>query len=175
VFAVGLSMGGLLSLLLAAEERVDAAVVVGVPLRLPWPVRAAVPLLWRLRPHLRKAGGSDIQDADARARHPSLPVMPLRGVRELLRLQRVARRALPRIKVPILVAHGALDRTANPRDAAAILAAVASSETARFECARSGHVVPVDHDGPALAEAVAEFLTKQSVVPTPRSMPVAPG
>ena len=160
VFAVGLSMGGLLSLALAAEGLVDALVVIGTPLRLPLPVRLLVPWIWRLRTFQRKAGGSDIQDADARARHPSYPVMPLRSVAALVRLQREVRRALPRVRTPILVAHGALDRTASPSDARWILASVASEESELLECPRSGHVVPVDVDGPRLAEATAAFLAR---------------
>lgn len=166
VFAVGLSMGGLLALALAAEDEVDAAVVVGTPLALPLPIRLVVPWAWRLRPFHPKTGGSDIRDDAARARHPSLPVMPLRSVSALIRLQRAVRLRLPRVRVPLLVAHGAHDRTARPADAEAILSGVASPVRERFACPRSGHVVPVDHDGPALAEAVAEFLGRH-IPPSP--------
>jgi carboxylesterase len=161
VYAVGLSMGGLLALSLAAEAAVDAIAVIGTPLALPLPVRLLVPWLWRLRPFHPKAGGSDIQDAAARGRHPSYPVMPLRSVAALIRLQRDVQAVLPRIRVPILVAHGALDRTARPGDAERILAGVASTEKRRVVCARSGHVVPVDCDGPALARDVADFLASR--------------
>lgn len=161
VFVAGLSMGGLLALDLAAEALVDALAVVGTPLRLPAPVRVAVPLLWRFRPYVPKRGGSDIVDAAARARHPSMNVMPLRAVHELLRLQRTVVRALPRVRAPILVAHGARDRTANPADAQAILRGVGSSEREWLECTGSGHVVPVDVDGPLLAEAAATFFLRR--------------
>ncbi|HVP29596.1 MAG TPA: alpha/beta fold hydrolase [Myxococcota bacterium] len=161
VFAAGLSMGGLLALALAADELVDALCVVGTPLRLPAAVRMAVPLLRRLRPYVPKRGGSDIVDAAARARHPSLPVMPLRAVQELIRLQRTVTPLLPRVRAPILVAHGALDRTARPADAQTILRVVSSSEREWLACEGSGHVVPVDVDGPQLAEASATFFLRR--------------
>jgi len=163
VFVAGLSMGGLLALALAAEQLVDALAVVGTPLRLPAPVRFGVPLLWRIRPYLAKRGGSDIADAAARARHPSMSVMPLRAVRELLRLQRAIVPALPRVRAPILVAHGVHDRTANPADAQVILRTVGSSEREWIECAASGHVVPVDFDGPLLARAISSFFLRRLV------------
>lgn len=162
VFVAGLSMGGLLALALAADALVDALAVVGVPLRFSLPVRVAVPIVWRFRPYLPKRNGSDIVDAAARARHPSMPVMPLRAVHQLLRLQRVVRAALPRIEAPILVAHGAHDRTARPADARAILCRVESREREWIECKGSGHVVPVDVDGPMLAEAVATFFLRRA-------------
>ena len=160
VFAAGLSMGGLLALALAAEDALDALVVVGTPLRLPLGVRLAVPLLWRVRPFQPKSGGSDIQDAGARARHPSYPVLPLRSVNELIKLQRWVRARLDRVHAPILVAHGALDRTASPADSRAILEGVSSQESEFLLCHASGHVVPVDVDAPLLAETSASFLLR---------------
>jgi len=160
VFVVGLSMGGLVSLCLAAEERVDAAVVVGVPLRLrPRAVRI-VPVAKHFVRYLPKAGGSDIREAAARARHPSYDRMPLAAVHELLRLQRRVRPLLSKITVPLLVAHGAHDRTAHPADAHEILASVASAQREHLLLEASGHVVPVDHDGPQLAAATVEFLRR---------------
>lgn len=160
VFVVGMSMGGLLTLDVAAEERLDAVITIGVPLRLARPVEWLVPLLKHLKPMISKSEGSDIRDAAARERHPSYAVMPLRAVHELLRLQRLVRANLQRVTAPIYIAHGAHDKTANPRDARVIHAAVRSEvrELAIFES--SGHVVPVDFDGPLLARASADFLVQ---------------
>jgi len=160
VFAAGLSMGGLLALALGAEDAFDALVVVGTPLKLPLGIRLAVPLLWRVRPFQPKSGGSDIRDAAARARHPSYPVLPLRSVNELIKLQRRVRARLARVRAPILVAQGALDQTASAADARAILEGVSSQEREFLNCASSGHVVPVDVDAPLLAEAAANFLMR---------------
>lgn len=161
VHVVGLSLGGLLGLWLAAQEGdADALVVVGTPLRLRSPAVRLVPAAKRLVPYARKRTGSDIRDPEARQRHPSLPLMPLASVHELLRLQGRVRGGLPRVRAPILVAHGRLDATAHPDDARAIAAAVASPERQLLWLDRSGHVVPVDRDGPALAEAVGEFLAR---------------
>jgi carboxylesterase len=134
-------------------------VVIGTPLQLPLPVRVLVPLLWRVRPFQPKAGGSDIRDAAARARHPSYPTMPLRSVRELMRLQRLVRASLERVTVPLLVAHGAFDRTARPLDARVILDRVSSARKEFLSCEASAHVVPVDVDGPVLARKAAQFLS----------------
>jgi carboxylesterase len=164
VFVVGLSMGGLVGLLLAAEEPVAAAVCIGAPLAFRQPLPIVLPLLRFLVPFHRKKNGSDIRDPAARTRHPTMPVMPMASVQQLVRLQRRVRAALPRIRVPLLVAHGAHDATANPADAARIADAVGSADCRRLILEDSAHVVPVDHDGPRLAREVVDFLRPDPTV-----------
>jgi carboxylesterase len=159
VFAVGLSLGGLLCLDLASAGGVDALAITGTPLRLRHPLARWIPLAKHVVREMPKGGGSDIRDEAARRRHPSYPVMPLASVHELMRLQRRVRRSLGLVRAPILVAHGAHDRTAHPDDARAILEGVASEHKRLLVLERSGHVVPVDLDGPRLADEVAEFLS----------------
>jgi len=162
VFIVGMSMGGLVALALAAEEPVDALAVIGTPLALPHPCSWLIPLVKYLRPMAPKSQGSDIRDPAARARHPSYPVMPMNSVHELQRLQRRVRPLLARVTAPILVAHGAHDRTASQRDAVEIRDSVSSEVREYLLFEASGHIVPVDFDGPALARAVAEFFARQA-------------
>jgi len=158
VFVVGLSMGGLVSLELAANDSPDAVIAIGAPLQFARRLAGVIPVAKYLRPMLPKQHGSDIRDDAARERHPSYDVMPLHAVHELVRLQRRVRRGLERITAPILVAHGAHDRTANPGDARRIHDGVRSEIRELMILRDSGHVVPVDHDGPALAEAATRFL-----------------
>jgi len=160
VFIVGMSMGGLLALAIAEEEPVDAIATIGTPLVLHHPFAWLIPLVKYLRPMSPKSRGSDIRDPVARARHVGYGVMPLNSIHELQRLQRRVRPQLARITAPILVAHGVHDRTANPRDAVEIRDSVSSEVREYLLLAASGHIVPVDFDGPALAQAIAEFLAR---------------
>ena len=158
VVLVGVSMGGLVSLLLASRTPVTAVVTVGVPLRLKAPPRWLVRGIAAVWPYLAKRGGSDIREPAARARHPSLAVMPVRSVAELMRLQERVREALVGVRAPLFVAHGALDRTADPADAREIHDGVGSTEKRLRVYARSGHIATVDYDGPQLASDAAEFV-----------------
>ena len=160
VFVVGLSLGGLLTLALAAEEEVDGVVAIGTPLRFRRTIRWLVPAVKYVAPYLKKNGGSDIRDPAARRRHPSLPVMPLASVHQLMHLQERVEAALPRVTAPLLVAHGAHDGTANPADARVIHDRAGSRERSLLLLDDSGHVVPVDHDGPALAQATVDHLAR---------------
>ena len=161
VYTVGLSLGGLLALCHAAEAQVDALAVIGTPLRLGTRLAGLLPLVRRIRPYLPKRRGSDIREAAARARHPSMAVMPTASVIELVRLQARTRAVLHRVEAPLLVAHGSLDSTVDPSNAQEIAASVSSLERELLWLPNSGHVVPVDHDGPELAQAVVDFLTRK--------------
>jgi carboxylesterase len=161
VFLVGMSMGGLVGLRLAETEEIDAIVVIGTPLVLAPPLPQLLPLLRRFVSSRPKKDGSDIRDPAARARHPSLPVMPFSAIAELISLQSQVIPDLAKVRAPILVAHGRLDRTARPRDAERILEEVGSSDKELFFLERSGHVATVDYDGPALARAAADFLGRR--------------
>lgn len=158
VFVTGISLGGLLSLSLAAEHDVAGVAVIGTPLRLRGAVPWLVPLAKHVAPYVKKRAGSDIRDEAARRRHPSYPVMPLASVHQLVRLQRVVRRSLHQVTDPVLVAHGRLDGTAHPGDAHVIHDRVGSVSRELLLLEDSGHVVPVDRDGPRLAEAIARFF-----------------
>lgn len=160
VFLVGLSMGGLVSLRLAQSEPIDGLVVIGTPLVLASPIPQLLPLVrWFISS--RPKSGSDIREPRARERHPGLEAMPLAAVAELIKLQAEVIPALPEIEAPTLIAHGRLDRTANPRDAERVHRAISSTEKEIFLLERSGHVVTVDHDGAVLARAVADFLGRR--------------
>jgi carboxylesterase len=160
VFLVGVSLGGLLSLRLAQSAPVEGIVVVGVPLVLRSPLPQLIPLARHLFA-FRKKRGFDIRDPAAEARHPSLPAMPLDSVVQLIALQGEVLPDLGKIRSPILVAHGRLDATARPRDAERLHAEVGSTEKELFFLERSGHVATVDYDGPALARAAADFLSRR--------------
>ena len=82
VYALGLSLGGLLALALGERRPLRGLVVMAAPLDLGWLVHSAVPVLHRIVRHLPKT--SAILDPEARARHPGYDRMPLGAVNELL-------------------------------------------------------------------------------------------
>lgn len=169
VYVLGVSMGGLVSLTLAAEEQVEGVVCVAAPLHLHPVVTTLVPLARHVLRVFPKRGGADIRDPAARARHPSYPGMPLAAVHELTKLQRRVRGLLAQVTAPILVAHGVHDATANPADAREILARVGSAVQELLLLEDSAHVVPVDRDGPRLAQAAADFLLAARPAPAGES------
>ncbi len=159
VFVAGLSLGGLATLAVASEGLADAIAVVAAPLYLrPAPLVALIPVAKYVYPYLPKREGSDIQDPAACARQPGYKKMPLGSLHELTKMQRWVRGRLARISVPIFVGYGAFDRTVASSDAHEIVGVVSSDDRRLLVLERSGHVVPVDYDGPQLCQAIADFF-----------------
>lgn len=161
VYVAGLSLGGLLTLLLASEENVPAIATIGTPLRF----RGAMPLVISLgrflKPMLPKKNGSDIVDPSARSVHPGMAVMPMASVHELVKLQKLVCGQLARVTAPLFIGHGSLDHTARPADADEIASGTSSHEVVRRFYERSGHVVPVDFDGADLACDIGDFFMRE--------------
>jgi len=170
VAIAGMSMGALLALHLAATRPgdVSALVLCGTPLRLrdtrlrvlgafggvPW-------LSARLRAiTLPKARGPDISDPAVRAASRSYKAMPLAGVIELLRLQSVVRRELPRVTQPALLLQGRHDHNVPFDNLALLRTSLGSRDVEVRVLERSWHVVTLDVERDVVASLAGDFLER---------------
>jgi carboxylesterase len=168
VAALGMSMGALLALHLAAARPAEVAALVccGTPLRLRdprlrWlPVAARIPWAARRWALIPKDDGPDIADPVARAASRSYRAMPLPALVELLRLQAVVRRETRRVTQPALLLHGRLDRSVPLDNLERLRRALGSRRVETRVLERSGHVVTVDHDRDEVARLAAGFLAR---------------
>lgn len=160
----GVSMGGLLATLLAAQKKLNALVLIAPAFELFPTGKAAISLSFmgahHLLPTLRKAEqGGDIVDKSAQIFNPNTPEIPIRGLQELEKVRQLALKALPKITVPVFLAHGEKDRTIPPQTSVDIsLKLIHAPETVlhRFPC--SGHVLPIDLEQQELQNALRHFL-----------------
>lgn len=166
VAVVGQSLGGLLSLHLAARRGDELAAVASLatplwlfraPRALIGALRRFPPLGAALRP-IRKRGGSDVADLAMRIRNPSYPVIPLCALVELDRARRIIRAELPRVRTPLLLVHALQDHVAPYGAMAEIAARVGSSEVHTLTLPRSYHIVAIDLERERVAAAVGGFL-----------------
>ncbi|HTO07539.1 MAG TPA: alpha/beta fold hydrolase [Myxococcota bacterium] len=158
VYVLGLSLGGLLALALAARRPVRGVVAIAVPLDLGWLVHRSIPFLKGLVRQLPKTPA--IRDLEARARHPGYDRMPLAAVHQLLRLAADVRGGLPRIAAPVQGIFSRLDPTVPVRNAHLLMAGLPAGDRELFWLERSGHVLPVDFERALLAEKVVGFLAR---------------
>ncbi|MFQ6484203.1 alpha/beta hydrolase [Brachybacterium epidermidis] len=165
----GLSMGGALSLLLAADPglrgRIAALVLVNPGLSLP-PVAALSGLMAPFVPTLPGIA-SDI--AAPGVSEEGYDRLPMRAVGELQGLFSQVRRSLDAVDVPVLLATSREDHTVPARDSRAIAAGV-RGPVERLPLLRSHHVATLDHDAPVLFDTSARFLDQH--VPEPKGRPV---
>ncbi len=162
VFVMGVSLGGALALHLAAHfPEVAGVVAMSTPLR----IRALKPhtlrLLARVRPYLPKPHGASIRDPEARARHPTYPVVPLRAVANVSEFLTHLWDDLPEVRAPALVIHAQHDRVASPADAPRLLECLGSSEKSLHWVANSDHIITEDFDKEEVFAKAVEFVRVQ--------------
>jgi carboxylesterase len=177
VVVVGLSMGALLALHLAIAHRETVAGVVllspaaalrrGTVRRLSRALHALAALDARsalLRARLARVlfakDGSDIADAEVRARHPGYRQVPLRALLNLLLLQRLVRREAPRLEQPALVIHARHDHTCPAAAARELYGRLGSPDKRLVLLEESFHVVTVDRERERVAAEVQAFLDR---------------
>ncbi|MDR3051709.1 MAG: alpha/beta fold hydrolase [Oscillospiraceae bacterium] len=153
----GLSMGGVLSLLLAQRRQPFAVLTFAAPMRLRNPLAYAAPLLGWAVPYVRKRhkkrGADFLRDYDIGYAHT-----PLCRMGDLLRLIGDARRGLPQVRCPLLVAQGLGDEQVRPESARIIYDGAASGQKELLWLQKSGHVCTLGPDRETLFAACAAFL-----------------
>jgi carboxylesterase len=113
IILVGLSMGGLLSILMASEEDVDGLVLIAPALKIPGLLFSLVPIL----KYVIKWRDVDIEAAQKvyDVKRFKLSKEPVSAYHELYKLQKVARDRMRHIKTPTLIIQGTDDKTIDPR------------------------------------------------------------
>jgi carboxylesterase len=160
---VGCSMGALLACVLAHDhpDRVDGLALLAPALRLSAAIRAAGVLarsrIAPLLPMIPK-GPSDVRDPEMRRRNPALPAMPLTALAELEKLQRHVDRILPGVAAPAIVVAGAHDHTVTLAGARRVARRLGSGPAKLVVLKRSQHLVGIDVERDACAEAVARHV-----------------
>lgn len=158
VYAVGLSLGGLLTLALSERRGLRGLSVLAVPLDLGWLVHRGVPWLSRIVGQLPKTPA--ILDLEARTRHPGYDRMPLRAVHQLLMLSADVRSGLSRIEAPVQLIFSRLDPTVPVRNAEILMTGLPQGDRELHWLERSGHVLPVDFERALVASRVVEFFSR---------------
>jgi carboxylesterase len=184
VFAVGMSLGGLQALHLAAHHPELAGVVALAPPavlffdeRRPWR-RASDLKLWLLSrmPWLAKVYRgepsdaapqflhADIRDEDARKKHIYYRFNPASGVLELLKYAAHVRAELAQVTQPLLLMHSPLDHTVPPKSSELVFERVSSEDKAldTVTAASSWHVLVEDVDAQKVFDAVRGFIVAHS-------------
>lgn len=148
VSVVGLSMGGALSVLIAAElDDIPALVLIAPYVGMPRLLRAAAAthLLWgRFVGEINGRSPRSIRDPIEREKNLAYGAITGRALHELARVVRFARKALPEVKAPTLIIQSREDPRIAPDVAEFALEALGSQEKKLIWTEDAGHIITVD-------------------------------
>lgn len=158
VAVMGSSLGASIALWLAGTHPVQAIVTMGGAVGLR-PSARLLRWLAYLRPFQKKrASGSSIRDPQARALHPSYPVMSLRAVAEMLTLLDNVKTRLHLITAPALIMHSRHDSVIAPANATLIYEGIRSPKKQLLWLENSDHIITEDYDAPIVKRAAVEWI-----------------
>jgi carboxylesterase len=157
VFVIGLSMGGLTALLLAAKNPVAGVVTMSAPavyMKNEWQFIAAR-YLWWLRPLWKKSPGE-------RSLTPSYREIPVRAAGELLIYRKELDAALPSVTAPALLMHAVHDKDVPFENLNYIYDKIGSSCKKKIRIEQGGHVLTEDADKEKVYQEVIDFLAEMA-------------
>jgi carboxylesterase len=160
IVLLGVSMGGLLAVLLAVDQPPAGLVLMSTPITLlQSPLRRWLKPLSGIVPFVRK-GPPDWFDQSAGAERIAYPAYSTRAAAEVQDLLPRARAALAQVAVPTLVVHSRDDAFVLPANAELLLAELGAKDKRLLMIEGSNHLVTLDAARQQVFEAAHAFVRR---------------
>jgi len=175
VFIVGHSLGGALTLHVAAHEEVAGIVSMCAPLHMHPLTHLAVRIAKRFTP-LVPTIREDVHDPDARRRYTRdvYHWTPMQPVASLLQFLPTLRSELPTITAPALIMVSIHDHVVPARDGREIYRHIGSNEKHLVTFHRSYHVIMKDYDREEVFAKTSAFILRHASKARPHKRNVDP-
>jgi len=165
IFLMGLSMGGVLALLMSTRLNVRGVVAMSTPYKLPDDPRLRhIELIAKavsFMPKNNDEPGASWFDKEAWKDHISYPQNPVRSIGELNKLLKEMRTALPQINVPVLLMHSKNDTYVLPENMELIYADLSNvMDKTKLYITESSHVIPRDASRERVFRSALEFIQR---------------
>ncbi len=157
-FIMGLSMGGVLTLIAAARYELAGAVAFSTPSSLPNDPRSfLLPLIGWLDLRIGK-GKPDWRNQDAAADHVDYPYYSTRSILELNKLITVMHDEIKNIEIPVLLVQSRKDATIPCDSMDFLFQRIPSHDKSKFWVEDSGHVIIREPERESIFSEVKSFL-----------------
>ena len=158
LFVCGLSMGGLLTLILASELPVDGAIAIAAAMELADPMAKFT----RLFGAFVRFRGSGMRDPNEHPYKISYGVTPVRKVPDLLKLQKISKQNLDKIKCPVLIFRAMQDKTVTKNAADIIYNGSYNAKSRKIiDLPTSEHLCTVDNEANIIIDKTIEFIKNE--------------
>lgn len=160
VFVTGLSMGGTLTLYMAAmyPDVFAGAVPINAAVFLENPDFAALAFMGDA-PDTVPGVGSDIKKPGVT--ELAYPVVPVPAIRQIYGLMSATRELLPRVTCPTLVFQSKDDHVVTPKNAPYIIDHIGTEDKRLVWLEESYHVATLDNDKELIASEALQFIRRQ--------------
>src|SRR3954463_4914054 len=161
VSIVGLSMGGAIATVLAAEANITALVLIAPYLGMPLRLRMAAATHWvwgRVAGEVNARNPRSIHDPIEREKNLAYGAVTGRALSQLWRVVRRARRALPSVMAPTLIIQSREDPRVSTLVAESALEMLGANEKRLVLTEGSGHIITVDYGRERIFSEVISWL-----------------
>lgn len=171
VFVIGHSMGGVLSLMLAAQEQPTGVVAAAVPVQAATPLMRYIHLVDRVRPFMH-FGSDPVLDAAieaeqqqrnervvSRVRYDNWSV---NAIRQLYLAMQQAHAVLPQVSVPLLLLYARNDTTVPLQNQEIVRQRVNSNDLSEVVLEEGDHIIFQDVAREAAFKIVSDWLAERS-------------
>ncbi|MCB5167185.1 alpha/beta fold hydrolase [Streptomyces bambusae] len=157
VFVCGLSMGGALTLRLAAKhgDAVQGIVLVNPANKVHDPLAVALPVA---KHFVRSTPGIASDIAKPGVEEVGYTRVPTRAAHSLRTFLQMLDTELPQVTQPVLLLHSPQDHVVPPADSARILSRISSTDVTETLLEQSYHVATLDHDAERIFEDSFAFI-----------------
>jgi carboxylesterase len=160
IVLMGMSMGGLLSILLAADQPPAGLVLMSTPAQLlQSPIRPWLKPLSLIVPRVKK-GPSDWFDPSMNAERLAYPAYSTRAAAEVQDLITQVRATLPLVSVPTLIIHSRNDTFVVPANAQLLLSWLGTKDKRLVMVEGSNHLITLDAARQQVFEAALAFVRR---------------
>ncbi len=173
VFVGGLSMGGLLSVILASVVPVEGVIVIAAPFFTRDLMFESTHFLKHLVPFTKRPDTSELpRRIQAEQARRNMPVVgrvrynnwSTSAIAELHKAMLAASDCLPNVTVPVLSLYSKADRTVPPRNADFLVAHIGSKQVERHDLEKSDHILTQDVECDTVFELAADFVKRHSTL-----------
>ncbi len=163
VSVIGLSMGGVLALILAEQYEVASCITLGTPMKLinktSYFVPFISPFVPKIRPWIKKADAPNDITYDVLSEYAiGYDGLPVPKIYDLMKLMRTARKNLYSITAPTLIVQSENDGTVHFSSVNTIYSGISSFIKEKLILKSSKHVVTLGPERDMINETIVKFI-----------------
>lgn len=159
IIPIGLSLGGVLALILSATYPTDGVVTMSTPFHLKYNHRGIelLKFVFPLVPYIKKTKRF-WNDPAKEEWHVDYPVIPIRAVTELNKCLKVLRHVIYRVQKPVLLIHSRSDKNIAPANMELLFNALSSTDKKMFWIEKSGHIITEDSEKQIVFAEIGKWI-----------------